>query len=545
MRKSTKIILICLSVCVIAILGLYLGVAVYFNSHFLPGSVVNGIDCANKTAEEVEKLIAAKVQDYSITLTELGGGQETIAGSQIGFEYVSDGSVERLQDGQSSILWLKAYFKPENYTMTANTTYNKDMLKSVMQSLGCFDPNRVIKPQDAHIQETDGSYNLIPEVEGNELDENKVFELLTQAVDNGDRSLDLAALGCYKKPAVYSDDAGLNARFQTLQKYSRMSVTYDMGNQQEVLDSAAIRSWMTVAEDGSVSFDRDSAASYVASLAEQYDTFGTYEPFTTSLGEYIEVQSRTYGWQIDQEGETAALMEVLQAGEPVTREPLYLETARSRGENDLGDTYVEIDYTNQRMWYYQDGQLMVDTPIVTGNVSADMASPEGIFCLAGKEENATLVGEGYRTPVDYWMPFYDGVGIHDANTWRNAYGGDIYLTNGSHGCINTPTDKAAVIFANIEVGTPIVCYSSSTKLGDNTISVGQPSAEQTGDNGAAGGSDSQNDPGAEGQESGQDNSQESGEDNGQDNSWQEPADPGQSDGEGVQSDQEYTGAEGQ
>ena len=80
----------------------------------------------------------------------------------------------------------------------------------------------------------------------------------------------------------------------------------------------------------------------------------------------------------------------------------------------------------------------------------------------GKEEDATLVGEDYKTPVDYWMPFYGGVGIHDADSWRSTYGGDIYMWSGSHGCINTPTAQAAIIYQNIEVGTPIICYSSET-----------------------------------------------------------------------------------
>lgn len=479
MRKSTKITLISLAVLLIAMAALYIGVGIYFSTHFLPGSVINGIDCSRKTVEEAEKLIAEKVQDYSITLAELDGVTETISGNQIGFEYVSDGEVEKLKDNQKPFLWIMSYFKSENYTMTAKTTYNKDMLKQAMLSLNCFDALKVTKPQDAYINETASGYTLVPEVAGNELDQDKAYTLLTEAVDRGDRSVDFSSGDCYKKPSVYSNDASLNAKLATLQKYAQMSVTYDMGNQQEVLDSVTIRQWMDVKADGTVSFDWDKASEFVASLAGKYDTIGTEEPFTTSLGEYITVLSRTYGWMINQEEELYALMDVLEQGESVTRTPIYSESAMSRGENDIGDTYVEIDYTNQRMWYYKDGQLLVDTPIVTGNVSAGMSSPEGIFCLVGKEEDATLVGEGYRTPVDYWMPFYDGVGIHDANTWRNAYGGDIYQTNGSHGCINTPTDKASIIFSNIDVGTPIVCYSSYTKQGDNTIYTGQQSTEQT------------------------------------------------------------------
>lgn len=55
------------------------------------------------------------------------------------------------------------------------------------------------------------------------------------------------------------------------------------------------------------------------------------------------------------------------------------------------------------------------------------------------------------------MPFNGGVGIHDL-TSRTSFGGDIYLYNGSHGCINTPLENARTIYENIEVNTPVVVY---------------------------------------------------------------------------------------
>ena len=101
MRKSTKITLISLITLLAAMAALYIGVGIYFGTHFMPGSVINGIDCSRKTVEEAEKLIAEKVQDYSITLAELNGVTETISGNQIGFEYVSDGEVQKLKDDQA------------------------------------------------------------------------------------------------------------------------------------------------------------------------------------------------------------------------------------------------------------------------------------------------------------------------------------------------------------------------------------------------------------------------------------------------------------
>ena len=62
-----------------------------------------------------------------------------------------------------------------------------------------------------------------------------------------------------------------------------------------------------------------------------------------------------------------------------------------------------------------------------------------------------------RQPVSYWMPFNGNIGMHDAS-WRSSFGGDIYKTNGSHGCINLPVSVAQELYGYVEKGTPVICY---------------------------------------------------------------------------------------
>ena len=56
------------------------------------------------------------------------------------------------------------------------------------------------------------------------------------------------------------------------------------------------------------------------------------------------------------------------------------------------------------------------------------------------------------------MPFYENlVAFHDAD-WRYSFGGEIYLTNGSHGCVNLPPAAAAELFQITQVGDPVVVH---------------------------------------------------------------------------------------
>ena len=100
------------------------------------------------------------------------------------------------------------------------------------------------------------------------------------------------------------------------------------------------------------------------------------------------------------------------------REPVYEQTAEKSGLDDIGGTYVEIDYTKQHLWYYKEGKLITETDIVSGNIARKNGSPDGVFKIVYKQKDATLVGENYASNVKYFMPFAYNVGIHDAGAAR-------------------------------------------------------------------------------------------------------------------------------
>ena len=172
-----------------------------------------------------------------------------------------------------------------------------------------------------------------------------------------------------------------------------------------------------------------------------------------------------YGWQINQSEEVNQLFNEITSGQTVSREPVYSSTANAYAPNDIGSTYIEVDLGAQHMYYYQDGALIFDSDFVSGNMSySDRATPTGVYSLYYKKSPDVLRGKKlpngqyeYETPVNYWMPFCGGVGFHDAN-WRSSFGGDIYLTNGSHGCINLPPEKAKQLYGIIQTGIPIVMF---------------------------------------------------------------------------------------
>ena len=294
------------------------------------------------------------------------------------------------------------------------------------------------------------------ETQGNELDQAKTLEVIGNAVEELKGLVDLDAEGCYETPTVTSDSEELQNTLQKLQKYGTVTITYRFGDNIEVLDGSTISTWLEV--DGfAVTLDQTQVENYVATLRKKYDSIFRSRTFMTSYGKEITVDGGDYGWWMNYQQEAKELAAQIETGESGERTPVYYQTAASYGVPDYGDTYVEINLTAQHLFFYKDGQLVMESDFVSGNSARGYDTPEGTYSITYKQRNATLVGENYETPVSYWMPFNKNIGMHDA-TWRSSFGGTIYKTKGSHGCINMPYEKAQELYGYIEKGTPVICY---------------------------------------------------------------------------------------
>ena len=239
-----------------------------------------------------------------------------------------------------------------------------------------------------------------------------------------------------------------------------------MGSTPEGIDKAKLAEWITVDENMNVTFTTDGISAYVRDLASRYDTVGKTRSFTTPTGKAATVSGGTYGWSIDEPAEIEQLKADIAGGKPVQREPIYEKRAASFGATDWGNTYAEVDLSAQHMWYIQNGNVVLETDIVSGLPTPDRITPEGVYDVLYKESPSVLVGEKdpetgqpiYETEVRYWMQFtWSGVGFHDAD-WQTAFGGSLYQSAGSHGCINMPIDKAGQLLNLISAGVPVICH---------------------------------------------------------------------------------------
>ena len=448
----------------------YGAVTYYYADRFFEGTYINGIDCSNKTAYEVEQAIASTVEAYSIEVTSRNQDPQTISGSQIGYQYMSDGEVLNLLKQQKPYEWVRGFMETRSYNTQENVTFDKTLLQNEVKALNCAQPENQVEPENAYVAMNGDEFTIVPETEGSKLKVKEAYKALDAAISGSQTSIDLGSTpDVYAVAAVTSEDSTLQATRDAYNNYTKASITYTFGDQTVTLDGSTLKNWLQFDEKGQLVQDDASftqhVKDFVAQLASEHNTVGTTRSFNTTSGRTVSVYGSAYGWQIDQDAEAAQLTEEIRTGTQTTREPVYSMRANAYGYNDIGSTYIEVDLSSQHMYYYQGGSIIFDSDIVSGDIRYDdRATPPGIFTLYYKKSPDVLRGakkpDGtyeYETSVTYWMPFNGGIGFHDA-TWQAYFGGDRYTYAGSHGCINMPLDAAATLYSIIDTNVPIVCF---------------------------------------------------------------------------------------
>lgn len=459
-KSGKKKIILALSVLVIAVLAVvYLIMGIFFHSHFWFRTTINGVDCSGKNVSDVEQLIEKELEHYQLQLEGRVGQPELVKGTDIRVKPVFDGSLQKELESRSGFAWPISLFRETVIELETMVDYDEARLEAVMDDLECLKEENSLEPRDAYISEyREGKgYEIVPEEEGSLVDRAALKEALHAAVTNLQERVSLEDSGCYVEPKLRADNGELEKLLTELNTCVSTVLTYELGSAEEVLDGSTIHEWLGITEENEAVLDEEAVSTYVKELAYQYNTAYKARSFRTSYGTTVTLNRNEYGWIIDETGETEQLLADIRKGQEVSREPVYKQWAASHGEQDYGSTYVEINLTAQHLYFYKDGALVVESDFVSGNLAKGYDTPTGAYSVTYTERDAVLKGEDYRTPVNFWMPFNGGVGMHDAN-WRSDFGGNYYKTSGSHGCINLPYSAAEKIFENIKSGDPVFVY---------------------------------------------------------------------------------------
>lgn len=464
-KKINKKVIIIIAAVVAVLVAAYLGVAFYFSNYFLMGTSVNGVACTGMTVKEVKNILQSQVEEYSLTIEEKDGVTEEIKGVDIGIQYIGADIIEDAFEKQNSYTWIVSLFKENNMKVDVDFKYDAEKLDEAIGQLSCLKEENQVAPVSATPVYKEGVFEIQEEVYGTQIDSEQLYATIRSTVDAMENTVNLEEKDCYVLPKYTKDSTEVIAAKDELNKYLEASITYSLDGTNVTVDKTMIVNWISVDADMTAVINAEQVRAFTDSLGTTYNTPNGAGEITTPNGKVTSVPNGRLGRIVGSAAECDQLMNEIRTGTQTTREPILSQQATPEGTTRWGTTYIEVDIAQQHMWYVVDGTSVFESDIITG-LAGKMDTPSGIFTVLEKLSPKVLTGNivpatgkpEYVTPVNYWVRVtWSGVGFHDC-TWHSVFGGEIYKTAGSHGCINMPPEAAATFYGLVNVGCPIVIH---------------------------------------------------------------------------------------
>lgn len=405
---------------------------------FPEGAVIGGVDVAGLNLEAAAEKLEAVPEEYTLTVT-LDGETTVLTGADLSMTC-------RLPEDLRAAVGTKA-----------EDLYDITLPSDILGRLHGVDTSRRDGTEKAKLV-----YDLATQTYTTQIGRDWTwndYSPAVQALSAAARELKSEVTVAPEKITVPGEKDPLPGA-ATANGWLGADLTLSFPDGEETVDRTNILEWVGVDSDGVTPvLDENAIEAYAANLAQAHSVAASdARVFVTTSGRNIYLQEAYGGYSVDAESLAKALYSGIQTGGQARIEAEILpgEPGNTVVDNFGGD-YVEVDIPNQTLYCYRNGALVLQTACVTGCLANGDATPTGVYHFYDFDRDTWLTGPTWNDWVDCWMAFYGGYGIHDAN-WRTEFGGDIYRTNGSHGCVNLPPEVAPALYGYVYYGMTIILY---------------------------------------------------------------------------------------
>ena len=471
-----RIVLAVVASLVAIVAVVYLAGVAAFSFFFMPNTTLDGRDVSLKLADDESTSFANKVGSYQVQVS--GQGLDfALKGADIGLTFDKAAYRKSIMSQQDPWTWPLHVTESHALTARVNATYDADKLNQLLSGIVGEFNKTATQPQNASITFDDAtqSYTVKVQEPGTAIDADALVSQVGGAVTTLPARI-VPTSEALVQPAVTEDDENLKTAASNANKYLTADIPLTLGGQAAgEVTKAQISQWVVLGDDLTAKLDQTKMAAWAKDNIGKLDTVTKTRTYTRADGKAVTVEDSgkgNYGWVTDEASFVTALAQAIEAGSTATLEIPTKQTAAQvpdAGGRDWGNRYIDIDLAEQHVRMYgDDGSIIWESDAVTGDHAKGHDTPTGVFQinsnratgnveLRGQIDPATNEPE-YISHVDYWMPFIgNSWALHDAD-WRSRFGGNIYLTNGSHGCVNLPPDKAAALYNLCKVGDVVVVH---------------------------------------------------------------------------------------
>ena len=443
----------------VVILLIYGGGVALSYLRFWPGTTVNGQEVGMMDATAAEEVLQQIRPEMTIITEDTGSGQprlQTLNLEQVG--YTASYDTQKLLLSQPHFDWPRL--------LTAEKSYKLE------------------KSGDTH---DSGKVLQVSQVIGSTLDIERTSELLETAIEQENMTVFLVRDG-FLLDREMTDEEKLTLAGQIMHVYDKDLKIHVYDDLTIPISREQLEQMVTMNDDLTFTVNEEMVDEIVADLGRKYPRVNNHRrALYSGSGKivYVGVEEDVFNYTFDADLTRQHLLDSLVAAEDTLCPVGWIRQARTIKEEDIdedstvfsepsipgltvnefgvgtpaGGTYIEISIDDQHLWYYEKGELILESDVITG-YQGIWDTPCAVFSVCNKDEDWNLLEGG--SVCDYWVGFWGQTyGIHDAYRWRTKYGSDYYTYTGSHGCVNAPLETAKELYERVEIGIPCIVYETS------------------------------------------------------------------------------------
>ncbi len=503
-KKSIKLLVVL--ACVLMALGMA-GCGKKAYKTFPEKYKLASVDVGGMTADEAKKAIKTAVGKYKISV-KLDDASFDMTAKDLGLKYNDKADLQELinaankdkkpekqvklfkmdKSDELETALVDSYITAKTQSQSdataqsdTDTDANDDEQKKAATDTQTFDIRSIVPYRATIAYNADaGQFEGVDGVSGDAPVYDNAATNLTSAVKELKDKVELTSATGYVDGEKAADSDLVKKALKEANAYLDVTVTCNFTPATgeaatETVGKDQIAQWLIVGNDGlSVSLDGENMATYCTELAKKHDVSKKKTgQFKTTGGSVINVPVTSSGQTVDGNKLYEAIAEAINNKKSATVEAVYSEVKEEEtGEYvTYGGNYCEVDLTNQMVYVYKNGELVVSSQCVTGCISKGHGTPTGVYSIFSRDKDRYLRGDGYKSWVNFFIPFNGGIGFHDAS-WRSSFGRNIYLYSGSHGCINMPYSAAKKLYENVTLDEKVIVYGGVDKVAGKAQSLG-------------------------------------------------------------------------
>lgn len=471
LSKPKKALLIAAAVVLGILLVIYAAGAAFFSSHFYPNTYFNTEDISLQSDEEFASMVIAQVPDYQLAITG-DGFDEKLTSAEVDLSVDPQALKADAFASQNVWLWPIELFSQHDVSDVIHATYDETKVEQLLKP-GVDAYNKNATPStDATISYNETLDTLVIEKEtyGTQIDPALFFEKVGECLSGMQPSL-MVEEEVFSQPTILATDERFKEALPAANEL--ISGEIDLTLAEGTVSAGKVGkdllvSWLTLDPETLMpTLDTEAVNTWATQKGTELNTVGTKRSFKRADGKQVTVSGGVYGWKVNTEDLASTLIGNVTSG---NFGPIDIPCAQTAdvysgpGGRDWG-AYVDIDISEQKVRYFneKDEELFV-ADCVTGDPTKGRSTPTGLYYLRMKKSSEVLTGlnpDGtvdYESHVTYWLPFIrNSIGLHDAS-WRSNFGGSIYKGNGSHGCVNLPTEAAKWFYDNLTTNTAVIVH---------------------------------------------------------------------------------------